>query len=162
MLQQAHPLLPPPAPQTKSLVQTLEKVGAPAAKKTLLVTAALNEEVMRAGRNIEKLAINTADALQVGLLRARCEYAVESLLACCGVAARVLQKCCAVFGVLNARRAALGPLRSQGFSLLNSNTGLPHPPPPQVFDILNADVLVFEKAALEKVKQLYAPKAESA
>ncbi len=29
----------------------------------------------------------------------------------------------------------------------------------QVFDVLNADVLVFEKAALAKVKELYAPTA---
>lgn len=32
---------------------------------------------------------------------------------------------------------------------------LPSPTPCQVFDILNADVLVFEKAALAQVKELY-------
>jgi hypothetical protein len=31
-----------------------------------------------------------------------------------------------------------------------------------VFDVLNADVIVFEKAALEKVQQLYAPKPAAA
>jgi large subunit ribosomal protein L4 len=51
--------------KTKSLVSTLGKVGAAADKKTLLVLAAADEAVMRAGRNVAKLAINTADAIQV-------------------------------------------------------------------------------------------------
>jgi large subunit ribosomal protein L4 len=76
-------------------VEALEKVGAPADKKVLLVLPSLDETVLRAARNVEKLRVNAAGALQV-------------------------------------------------------------------FDVLNADVIVFEKAALEKVQQLYAPKAESA
>ncbi|KAF6259405.1 hypothetical protein COO60DRAFT_1626075 [Scenedesmus sp. NREL 46B-D3] len=51
--------------KTKSLVSTLGKVGAAADKKTLLVLAAADEAVLRAGRNVAKLAINTADAIQV-------------------------------------------------------------------------------------------------
>jgi ribosomal protein L4 len=51
--------------KTKSLVSTLGKVGAAADKKTLLVLASADEAVMRAGRNVAKLAINTADAIQV-------------------------------------------------------------------------------------------------
>lgn len=81
--------------KTKSLVGTLGKVGAAADKKTLLVLAAADETVMRAGRNVAKLAINTADAIQV-------------------------------------------------------------------FDVLNADTIVMEKAALEAVKAAYAPAAEAA
>ena len=81
--------------KTKALVQALEKVGASADKKTLLVLANKDEAVLRAGRNVEKLAINTADALQV-------------------------------------------------------------------FEVLNADVVVFERAALAKVKELYAPKPAAA
>ncbi|WIA30679.1 hypothetical protein OEZ86_000751 [Tetradesmus obliquus] len=81
--------------KTKSLVSTLGKVGAAADKKTLLVLAAADEAVMRAGRNVAKLAINTADAIQV-------------------------------------------------------------------FDVLNADTIVLEKAALEAVKAAYAPAAEAA
>jgi len=34
-------------------------------KKTLLVLAAANNSVLRAGRNVAKLAINTADAIKV-------------------------------------------------------------------------------------------------
>lgn len=81
--------------KTKSLVEALSKVGAPADKKVLLVLSSWDEAVVRAGRNVAKLSINTADRLQV-------------------------------------------------------------------FDILNADVLVFEKAAFEKVKELYAPAAAPA
>ncbi|KAI8463072.1 MAG: plastid ribosomal protein L4 [Monoraphidium minutum] len=78
--------------KTKSLVAALEKVGAAADKKTLLVLANWDEATVRAGRNVAKLAINTADRLQV-------------------------------------------------------------------FDVLNADVVVFEKAAIAKVKELYAAAA---
>jgi len=85
---------PPPNKQTKSLLQALEKVGAPADKKVLLVVSTADELLLRAGRNAEKLSINSASALKV-------------------------------------------------------------------FDVLNADVLVFEKAALQKVKELYAPTAEA-
>lgn len=51
--------------KTKSLVSALEQVGAPADKKTLLVLGAADETVTRAGRNVAKLAINTADAIKV-------------------------------------------------------------------------------------------------
>lgn len=76
--------------KTKSLVSALEKVGAAANKKTLLVLAAEDEAVERAGRNVQKLAINIADKLRV-------------------------------------------------------------------FDVLNADVIVMEKNALETVRAAYAP-----
>jgi large subunit ribosomal protein L4 len=77
------------------LVSALEKVGAAADRKVLLILDNWDESVVRAGRNVEKLSINTADRLQV-------------------------------------------------------------------FDVLNADVLVFEKAAIAKVKELYAPSAPAA
>lgn len=80
--------------KTKGLVEALAKAGAPAGAKALLVLAERNDMVLRAGRNVESLAINTADALRV-------------------------------------------------------------------FDVLNADVIVYEKAALAKVKELYSPKAEA-
>lgn len=76
--------------KTKSLVSALHKVGAPADKKTLLVLASDSAEVERAGRNVQKLAINVADKLRV-------------------------------------------------------------------FDVLNADVIVMEKGALETVRAAYAP-----
>ncbi|GBF94781.1 hypothetical protein Rsub_07664 [Raphidocelis subcapitata] len=78
---------------TKSLVQALEKAGAPADKKTLLVVASADETLLRAAGNVERLRVNSAGALQV-------------------------------------------------------------------FDVLNADVIVLERAAIDKVQQLYAPKAE--
>lgn len=81
--------------KTRSLVNVLEQIGAPADKKTLLVLAAENEMVERAGRNVQKLAINVADKLRV-------------------------------------------------------------------FDILNADTIVIEKAALETVRAAYAPAADAA
>lgn len=81
--------------RTKSLVSTLAALGVAPGTKTLLVLAEPNEMVMRAGRNVAKLAINTADAIQV-------------------------------------------------------------------FDVLNADVIVMEKAALEKVQALYGASAASA
>lgn len=89
-------LLAPPrrCAQTKALVQMLTKVGAAADKKVLLVLSSWDETTVRAGRNVDKLAINTADRLQV-------------------------------------------------------------------FDVLNADVIVIEKAALAKVKELYAPSASA-
>ena len=75
--------------KTKSLVAALERVGAsPMEDKVLLVVAEADEMVMRAGRNIEKLAINTASAIKV-------------------------------------------------------------------FDVLNADVVIMEKAAVEQVNQMY-------
>lgn len=79
--------------KTKSLVSALEKVGAPADKKTLLVLASESDMVERAGRNVQKLAINVADKLRV-------------------------------------------------------------------FDVLNADVIVMEKGALETVRAAYAPAAQ--
>lgn len=78
--------------KTKDLVSALDKVGAPADKKTLLVLARPHDMVMRAGGNVEKLAINTADALQV-------------------------------------------------------------------FDVLNADVIVMEREALQFVQSFYGPSA---
>jgi large subunit ribosomal protein L4 len=75
--------------KTKSLVAALDKVGAPAGSKALLVLAAADDVVMRAGRNVASLAINTADALRV-------------------------------------------------------------------FDVLNADTIVIERAALAKIKATYA------
>jgi large subunit ribosomal protein L4 len=81
--------------RTKSLVTALAGLGVAPGTKTLLVLGAADETVMRAGRNVAKLAINTADALQV-------------------------------------------------------------------FDVLNADVIVMEKAALAKVRELYAGAPASA
>jgi large subunit ribosomal protein L4 len=74
-------------------VAALEKAGAHADKKTLLVAASPDETLLRAAGNVERLRVNAAGALQV-------------------------------------------------------------------FDVLNADVLVFERAAIDKVQQLYAPKTE--
>jgi large subunit ribosomal protein L4 len=51
--------------KTKSLIALLAKVGVSLEKKTLLITKAYNESVFLAGRNIEKLAINTADKISV-------------------------------------------------------------------------------------------------
>lgn len=52
--------------KTKALVGMLKNVGVDVMREhTLVVTAAKNESVQVAGKNIEKLAINTADALQV-------------------------------------------------------------------------------------------------
>ncbi len=51
--------------KTKSLVTALDRVGADPARKTLLVLGAADETVMRAGRNVARLAINTADAIKV-------------------------------------------------------------------------------------------------
>eukprot|EP00879_Flechtneria_rotunda_P001882 GHRR01002053.1.p1 GENE.GHRR01002053.1~~GHRR01002053.1.p1 ORF type:complete len:252 (+),score=89.44 GHRR01002053.1:84-839(+) len=76
--------------KTKSLVSTLAKVGATADKKTLLVLAAADNNVIRAGRNVAKLAVNTADAIKV-------------------------------------------------------------------YDVLNSDVIVMEKGAIEAVRSAYAP-----
>jgi large subunit ribosomal protein L4 len=81
--------------KTKSLVSALQKVGASADKKTLLVLAAQNDVVERAGRNVQKLAVNVADKLRV-------------------------------------------------------------------FDVLNADVIVMEKGALETVTAAYAPEPAAA
>lgn len=80
--------------KTKSLVAALEAVGAsPMEEKVLLVVGETDEMVMRAGRNIAKLAINTASAIKV-------------------------------------------------------------------FDVLNADVVVMEKAAVEQVNQMYGAQLE--
>lgn len=52
--------------KTKTLLALLEKVGANSMeKKTLLVTREASEEVTLAGRNVAKLAINTATAISV-------------------------------------------------------------------------------------------------
>jgi ribosomal protein L4 len=52
--------------KTKSLVSALSKVAGGADRKVLLVLGEADAMVMRAGRNVEKLAINTADSVQVG------------------------------------------------------------------------------------------------
>lgn len=46
--------------------QMLSKVGAAADQKTLLIVKEADAMIMRAGRNVEKLAINTAAAVKVG------------------------------------------------------------------------------------------------
>ena len=52
--------------KTKTLLALLLKVGADSMeKKTLLVTREVCEEVVLAGRNVAKLAINTATAISV-------------------------------------------------------------------------------------------------
>jgi large subunit ribosomal protein L4 len=84
-----------PDGKSKTLVSALAKAGADPAKKTLLIVAQADEMVRRAANNVEKLRVNTADALQV-------------------------------------------------------------------FDVLNADVVVLEKAAVDKLQQLYAPAPASA
>lgn len=56
--------------KTKSLVAALARAGAAPDRKTLLVLAQPDEALMRAGRNVAKLAINTAGALQVRRQRA--------------------------------------------------------------------------------------------
>jgi len=82
--------------KTKTLVAALEAVGVdPMEEKVLLVVAQEDEMLQRAGRNIAKLAINSASAIQV-------------------------------------------------------------------FDVLNADVIVMDKAALEQVKQMYGQAAAAA
>lgn len=51
--------------KTKALVAALAGMGAsPMDKKVLLIAAEAHEHVMRAGGNVERLAINTADAVQ--------------------------------------------------------------------------------------------------
>jgi large subunit ribosomal protein L4 len=51
--------------KTKGLVAALAAMGAsPMDKKVLLIAAEAHEHVMRAGGNVERLAINTADAVQ--------------------------------------------------------------------------------------------------
>lgn len=59
--------MPPSAAdgKTKSLVSALSKVGG-SDKKVLLVLGEADEMVMRAGRNVAKLAINVASSVQVG------------------------------------------------------------------------------------------------
>ena len=52
--------------KTKSLVQKLATIGVDVtSQKTLLILSHANEQVFLSGRNIEKLAINTANAVQV-------------------------------------------------------------------------------------------------
>lgn len=58
-------LVPAADGKTKSLVSALSKVAG-ADKKVLLVLDQSDEKVFRAGRNVEKLAINLATNLQVG------------------------------------------------------------------------------------------------
>lgn len=80
--------------KTKSLVSALSKVAGGADRKVLLVLGEADAMVMRAGRNVEKLAINTADSVQV-------------------------------------------------------------------YDVLNADVIVMDKAALQTINSTYGAAAES-
>eukprot|EP00199_Chlamydomonas_sp_CCMP681_P005587 CAMPEP_0119113200 /NCGR_PEP_ID=MMETSP1180-20130426/43113_1 /TAXON_ID=3052 ORGANISM="Chlamydomonas cf sp, Strain CCMP681" /NCGR_SAMPLE_ID=MMETSP1180 /ASSEMBLY_ACC=CAM_ASM_000741 /LENGTH=261 /DNA_ID=CAMNT_0007101113 /DNA_START=18 /DNA_END=803 /DNA_ORIENTATION=- len=52
--------------KTKTLLATLQKVGVdPMVRKVLLILKAENTNVMLAGRNVEKLYINTADKIKV-------------------------------------------------------------------------------------------------
>ena len=51
--------------KTKSLVAVLEKAGADSGKKTLLIVNQAYDQVVLAGRNVAKLAINTADKINV-------------------------------------------------------------------------------------------------
>lgn len=51
--------------KTKALVEKLGNVGVDADKKTLVILNEVNEHVYLSGRNIQKLAINTANAVQV-------------------------------------------------------------------------------------------------
>ena len=52
--------------KTKSLVEKLAAIGADVyTEKTLLILSHANEQVFLSGRNIEKLAINTANAVQI-------------------------------------------------------------------------------------------------
>ena len=62
-------LPPPQVPErkTKALVQMLEKLGAQPGRKTLVITKEANADLMLAGRNVPTLAINTADAIKVGV-----------------------------------------------------------------------------------------------
>lgn len=52
--------------KTKSMVAMLEKCGVDVMeRKVLLITKEKSEEVLLAGRNVAKLAINSADAISV-------------------------------------------------------------------------------------------------
>lgn len=51
--------------KTKTLVGALGKAGAAANKKTLLIVAQAHDQVLLAGRNVAKLAINTADKINI-------------------------------------------------------------------------------------------------
>mmetsp|Transcript_23784 Transcript_23784/g.52161 ORF Transcript_23784/g.52161 Transcript_23784/m.52161 type:complete len:243 (+) Transcript_23784:74-802(+) len=51
--------------KTKSLIALMETMGVSVEKKTLIIVKEANENVMLAGRNIEKVAINTADKIDV-------------------------------------------------------------------------------------------------
>lgn len=51
--------------KTKSLLSVLSKLGLDSEKKTLLIVKSAYEHIMMAGRNIEKLEINTADKISI-------------------------------------------------------------------------------------------------
>ena len=51
--------------KTKSLVSALAKAGADSSKKTLLIVNEGYDHVVMAGRNVAKLAINTADKINI-------------------------------------------------------------------------------------------------
>ncbi len=51
--------------KTKSLVSALAKAGADSSKKTLLIVNEGYDHVVLAGRNVAKLAINTADKINI-------------------------------------------------------------------------------------------------
>jgi large subunit ribosomal protein L4 len=54
------------APRTKDLVAALDRMGVDVSKdKTLLITADINPNVWMAGRNIERVFINTANAIRL-------------------------------------------------------------------------------------------------
>jgi large subunit ribosomal protein L4 len=54
-----------PAPKTKTLVDALEKIGASREEHTLLILNQLTDAIHLSARNVEKLELNTVDALKV-------------------------------------------------------------------------------------------------
>lgn len=51
--------------KTKSVVQALERWGVSKDEKALLITKEVDDDLMIAGRNIEKLTMSTANALDI-------------------------------------------------------------------------------------------------
>ncbi len=54
-----------PAPKTKALVDALEKIGADREEHTLLIVNQLTDTINLSARNVEKLELNTVEALSV-------------------------------------------------------------------------------------------------
>lgn len=199
------PLLPGPAAdgKTKSLVSALSKVAGGADKKVLLVLGEADAMVMRAGRNVEKLAINTADSVQVGRATgwgdAGSVQAVHGCRPCrVGGHAHGLE----AMQVWEAMRRGWRPYKQCAIGLQGGWAGLGVPDTRsmagsywdwcptccgaclstadclvvlraacccclhmycvvQVYDVLNADVIVMEKSALQTINSTYGPAAES-